>query len=103
VEVGKAEETAARIVSKLNPYGLHFAFLDPYNLQDMPFSVIEAFSRLRRVDMLIHVGAQDLQRNLHNYTRPGDDRLEAFAPAGGRPLTSTNHSGRFVRRFSPSG
>ena len=37
-EVGPAEETARRIVKQLNPYGLHFAFLDPYNLQDLPFS-----------------------------------------------------------------
>jgi three-Cys-motif partner protein len=53
MEIGKAEFTAPRIVKKLNPYGLHFAFLDPYNLQDMPFSVIEAFGRIeahRHVD-----------------------------------------------------
>jgi hypothetical protein len=30
--VGKAEETVDRVVNRLNPYGLHFAFLDPYNL-----------------------------------------------------------------------
>lgn len=44
-EVGAAEVTAAKIVAKLNRYGLHFAFLDPYNLQDLPFSVIEAFAK----------------------------------------------------------
>ena len=34
---GPAEITAARIVSQLNRHGLHFAFLDPYNLDDLPF------------------------------------------------------------------
>src|SRR5262249_23909714 len=56
-DVGPAEETARRIVKQVNPYGLHFAFLDPYNLQDLPFSVIQAFSSLKHVDILIHVSA----------------------------------------------
>ena len=79
-EVGPAEETAVRIVKRLNPYGFHFAFLDPYNLGDLPFSVIEAFSRLKRIDMLIHVSAQDLQRNLDAYSMSGDGPLDRFAP-----------------------
>ena len=35
LEVGRAEVTVARIVKRLNPYGLHFAFLDPFNLHNM--------------------------------------------------------------------
>ena len=70
-EVGSAEDTVVRIVKKLNPYGLHFAFLDPFNLEDLPFSVIKALSGLKRIDLLIHVSAQDLQRNLHSYTKAG--------------------------------
>jgi three-Cys-motif partner protein len=77
---GKAEDVASRIVAGLNPRGLHFAFLDPYNLDSLPFAVIEILGRLQRIDMLIHVSAQDLQRNLAAYTKPGDDRLERFAP-----------------------
>jgi three-Cys-motif partner protein len=80
VEVGPAEVTAARIVNKVNPYGLHFVFLDPYNLHDLPFSVIEAFSKLKRIDMLIHVSAQDLQRNLDAYSASDDGPLDRFAP-----------------------
>jgi three-Cys-motif partner protein len=96
VEVGPATETAARIVKKLNPYGLHFVFLDPYNLENMPFSIIEAFSKLKRIDMLIHVSAQDLQRNLHNYTKPGDHRLEKFVP-GWREVVDLRQSKQAVR------
>ena len=55
VEVGKAEDTVGRIANRLNPYGLHFAFLDPYNLDQLPFSVIETLARFRHMDMLIHV------------------------------------------------
>jgi three-Cys-motif partner protein len=96
VEIGAAHETAKRVVGKLNPYGLHFAFLDPYNLQDLDFSVIRAFSRLKRIDLLIHVSAQDLQRNLHAYIRQGDDRLEHFVP-GWRAEVDTRQSKRAIR------
>jgi three-Cys-motif partner protein len=96
VDAGPADQTAPRIVNQLNPYGLHFAFLDPYNLQDLPFSVIESFGRLKYIDMLIHVSAQDLQRNLHSYTRPGDRRLESFAP-GWRKAVDLNQSQRAIR------
>ncbi len=78
--VGEADSTAVKIVSKLNPHGLHFIFLDPYNLQDLPFSVIETFSQLKRVDLLIHVSAQDLQRNLDVYAMASDGPLDKFAP-----------------------
>jgi three-Cys-motif partner protein len=36
-EVGSADATVIRIARKLNPSGLHFAFLDPYNLEALPF------------------------------------------------------------------
>lgn len=77
---GSAAETVKSVVYALNPYGLHFAFLDPYNLQALPFSVIEVLAQLKRVDILIHVSAQDLQRNLHVYTTPGDEQLNTFMP-----------------------
>lgn len=94
--IGEAEQTAREIVERLNPHGLHFAFLDPYNLDDLPFTVIETFSRLKRIDMLIHVSAQDLQRNLDAYTRPDDNRLERFAPEW-RQHVDLNQSQRRIR------
>jgi three-Cys-motif partner protein len=94
--VGPAEITAVKIVRKLNPYGLHFAFLDPYNLQDLPFAVIQALGRLKRIDLLIHVSAIDLQRNLHAYTKSGDERLERFAP-GWRNAVDLKQSQRAIR------
>lgn len=58
--VGTAQEIAPRVVESLNRYGLHFAFLDPFGLGDLPLSVIAAFSGLRRADLLVHVSAMDL-------------------------------------------
>ncbi len=96
VYIGVAEQTAKDVVAHLNPFGLHFIFLDPFNLQALPFSVIKAFSRLKRVDMLIHVSAQDLQRNLGRYIQSGDDRLECFAP-GWREAVRLDQSQRAIR------
>lgn len=94
--VGKAEDVATQIVAQLNPYGLHFVFLDPYNLDALPFAVIEILARLRRIDMLIHVSAQDLQRNLHAYTKLDDNRLERFAP-GWRQHVGLDQSRQRIR------
>lgn len=94
--VGKAEDVAPQIIARLNPFGLHFAFLDPYNLDALPFSVLESLSRLKHVDILIHVSALDLQRNLHAYTKPEDDRLERFAP-GWRQHVELNQSQPRIR------
>ena len=69
--VGSAEVVVDQVVAALNPYGLHFAFLDPYNLEQLPFSIIEKLARIPHMDMLIHVSVQDLQRNLERYSQPG--------------------------------
>jgi three-Cys-motif partner protein len=74
-----ADVAVDEIVTAVNPSGLHFAFLDPYNLEYMPFSIVQKLARLQRMDMLIHVSVQDLQRNLDEYSRPGGV-LDKFAP-----------------------
>ena len=96
IEIGPAGDTAARIIARLNKYGLHFAFLDPFNLDDLPFSVIEAFSGLKRIDMLIHVSAQDLQRNLDAYSMSADGPLDHFAP-GWRTAVSQKQTQKATR------
>jgi hypothetical protein len=53
-------------MSAINLYGLHLAFIDPFNLAQLPFSIIERMLRVQRMDMIIHVSLQDLQRNLDN-------------------------------------
>jgi three-Cys-motif partner protein len=73
-----ADVAVAKIVAAANPSGLHFAFLDPYNLEGLSFDIIRKLSKLK-VDMLIHVSVHDLQRNLDNYSKPGGV-LDSFAP-----------------------
>lgn len=73
-----ADVAVDKIVAALNPSGLHFAFLDPYNLEGLSFNIIRKLSKLK-VDLLIHVSVHDLQRNLDDYSRPGDV-LDTFAP-----------------------
>lgn len=79
-EAGPAEITVDLIIPKLNKFGLHFAFLDPYNLGALPFEVIRKLARLKRMDILIHVSVQDLNRNLRRYVSRPKSPLDAFAP-----------------------
>jgi three-Cys-motif partner protein len=77
--VGAADNTVDQVVSSLNPAGLHFAFLDPYGLEALPFTIIEKLVKFPRMDMLIHVSAHDLQRNMDEYSRVGGV-LDRFMP-----------------------
>ncbi|RXG91613.1 three-Cys-motif partner protein TcmP [Bradyrhizobium zhanjiangense] len=84
-----------KIVAAVNPKGLHFAFLDPYNLEGLSFDIIRKLSKLK-VDLLIHVSVHDLQRNLDDYSRPGDV-LDTFAPGWSKyvdPKTLSQNSFR---------
>jgi len=75
----EAENAVDRIIYALNPAGLHFAFLDPYNLESLPFSIIRKLAALPKMDMLIHVSVFDLQRNLRRYIDDGRV-LDSFMP-----------------------
>ena len=90
-----AEFAVDHVVSVLNPTGLHFAFLDPYNLENLPFSVVQKLAKLPRMDMLIHVSICDLQRNLRRYLEDGRV-LDAFMP-GWHGAVDTNRTDQAVR------
>jgi three-Cys-motif partner protein len=89
--VGSADIVVDQVMNAINPHGLHLAFLDPFNLSQLPFSIIERMLRVRRMDMIIHVSLQDLQRNLDEYSRVGDPTLDNFAP-GWRDEVDTRQS-----------
>ena len=93
---GQAAETVDRIVSTLNPVGLHFAFLDPFNLRALPFTVLDRLSTLRRMDILVHVSIQDLQRNLRRYIQEPASPFDEFAP-GWREHLDVNQHDELVR------
>jgi three-Cys-motif partner protein len=78
--VGDANVVVDQVMKTISRYGLHLAFLDPFGLAQLPFSIIERMLRVQRMDMIIHVSLQDLQRNLDEYSRVGDPTLDNFAP-----------------------
>jgi len=96
VQTGPAIETVDRVVSKLDPNALHFAFLDPYNLGDLPFDIIRKLAGLKRMDILIHVSNQDLQRNLQRYIESENSPLDSFAP-GWREHVDVSRSPKLIR------
>ena len=77
---GAALDAARDILPQLNPYGLHFAFLDPFNLEALDFNIIRMLSELKRIDMLVHVNQMDLQRNLVINATSEDSAFDTFAP-----------------------
>lgn len=93
---GTAEETAQQIVGRLNPYGLHLAFLDPFNLGGLSFALIETLAQLRHVDLLMHISAQDVQRNSDRYTAEDCEAFDVFAP-GWRAQVDLNQNIGAVR------
>lgn len=77
---GAAVQAIQQLVPKLNPHGLHFAFLDPFDLAALDFGIIVALSSLKRIDMLVHVSQMDLQRNLVSNATSEDSAFDVFAP-----------------------
>jgi three-Cys-motif partner protein len=76
---GQALAIAEKLLNELNQYALHFALIDPFNLM-LPFGVIRQLARLKRIDLLIHVSAMDLQRNWARYAQQTHSPLDEFAP-----------------------
>ena len=93
--VGAASDVVDQVMSAINPYGLHLAFLDPFNLAQLPFSIIERMLRAKRMDMIIHVSVQDLQRNFDTHSRIGQS-LDVFAP-GWRDAVDVNQATAALR------
>lgn len=77
---GSSVDTVASAIASVNPAGLHLAYLDPYNIAALPFSVIERLAKLQRVDFIIHFSTSDLQRNLDRFSAAEDSPLDWFAP-----------------------
>lgn len=75
-----ATDAVEQMISAVSGYALHFAFVDPYSLEALDFRVISALSSLKRIDLLIHLSAMDLNRNLAVNLTSDDSAFDAFAP-----------------------
>ncbi|HEX3101230.1 MAG TPA: three-Cys-motif partner protein TcmP [Pyrinomonadaceae bacterium] len=89
---GPATVAMKSIVAKLNPYGLHFAFLDPHNLGALSFSLFESMAPLRHIDVLVHVSLQDLRRNVDRYSSEAHEEFDVFAPGWRTEIDIDQHT-----------
>lgn len=93
---GPATNAVSSIVKKVDPHGLHFAFIDPYNIGNLSFSLFESLAELKRIDVLAHVSVQDLQRNIRLYAGEDMKQFDNFAP-GWRSAINPNRPQQTVR------
>jgi three-Cys-motif partner protein len=77
---GEADATVDEVIKILDKRSYHFAFLDPFNLGSLSFEVIRKLAGLYSIDILAHVSAQDLNRNLRLYIEERGSSLDRFAP-----------------------
>ena len=77
---GEAEKTIDEVVQRLPSNGFHFAFLDPFNIQTLPISIIEKLAKWERMDILVHFSVMDVVRNMGLNLTGANDNLESFAP-----------------------
>ncbi|WP_374312974.1 three-Cys-motif partner protein TcmP [Dongia sp.] len=97
--VGQAEHVVEDVVKQLSPHGLHFAYLDPFDLDSLPFSIIRQLASLKRMDMLIHISLMDLQRNAVEYSNEDNRQLDRFAPDWRKHVSPSPHQATFRANF----
>ena len=93
---GPATDTMLPMLKQADRYGLHFAFIDPYNLGALDFSIFQLLSKFRRMDIMVHLSKMDLQRNLDRNMSQALDAFERFAP-GWRHAVSFDQAQKGIR------
>lgn len=76
---GPATETIHRMVQQVPGNALCMAYIDPYNLELLSFSIIQALAALK-VDLAINFSTMDLQRNVEFEFDPDRARFDDTAP-----------------------
>jgi three-Cys-motif partner protein len=77
--VGPAIATVKLMTAAIPPRSLCMAFIDPYNLELLSFSIIEELAKLK-VDLAINFSTMDLQRNADLEFDPERARFDGTAP-----------------------
>lgn len=68
-------------MAKAVPFGaLALAYIDPYNLEHLSFSIIERLAELPYVDFAVHFSLMDLTRNIDMELDPKRDRFDHALP-----------------------
>ena len=95
---GTAETTVDNVLNMVPRDGLHLAYLDPFNMEHLPFSIIEKLARYRSIDIVVHFSVMDLQRDVElDFSREAS-RFEAFAPGWRNHVNMAESSKHEVRR-----
>lgn len=78
--VGPADQTVDDMIRAV-PFGaLALAYIDPYNLEYLSFSIIERLAKLQYVDFAVHFSLMDLTRNIDMELDPKRDRFDHALP-----------------------
>lgn len=93
---GPAIEAALAILKRLEPQGLHFAFVDPFSLGALNFEIFKTLARRKRMDILVHLSKMDLQRNLDENIGSTVSAFNNFAP-GWRSAVNIDQTQRAIR------
>jgi len=75
-----AKDAVDEVARRERGRGLNLAFLDPFSLGSLPFSIFQQLSQIGKTDMMVHVSIYDLRRNFAHFTREMLDGLDRFAP-----------------------
>lgn len=77
---GAATTTAPQMVRAVPSGALCLAYIDPYNLEFLSFSILESVAQLPHVDLAVHFSLMDLTRNIDMELDPKRDRFADANP-----------------------
>lgn len=77
--VGPAHETIVEMVQAVPRNALCLAYIDPYNLSYLSYSILQTLAKLK-VDLAINFSTMDLQRNVDFESAPERARFDEVAP-----------------------
>ncbi|MES2401868.1 MAG: three-Cys-motif partner protein TcmP [Pseudomonadota bacterium] len=98
--VGPAVQTVQSMVRKVPSGSLCLAYIDPYNLEYLSFSILEALAKLPKVDIAVHFSLMDLLRNVEFELDPSRARFDDVAPGWRDALKGTSKSALPVAFFN---
>jgi three-Cys-motif partner protein len=96
---GPASEAIPKIIQSLDRYGLHLAFLDPYNLGALSFDLFNELAKVRNIDVIAHVSVSDLQRNAARYADEDYDQFDKFAPDWRSKVSTDTNKATFLLKY----
>jgi three-Cys-motif partner protein len=77
---GAAAQTTPLMVRAVPKGALCLAYIDPYNLEHLSFSILQALATLPYIDLAVHFSLMDLSRNVDMELDPARDRFADALP-----------------------